>query len=63
MTQETFTALTVAANHFLDLYKDDLNEADAQTINNTMHEWWGATCDQYEGLEYEDVKKAILSKL
>lgn len=52
-----------AANHFLELYKDDLTNADAQVAENTIHEWWGMTEDQYEGVEYEDIKEAIMKEL
>lgn len=52
-----------AAKHFLDLYKEDLTNADEQVAKNTIHEWWGQTEDQYPGAEYEDVESAILSKL
>lgn len=51
--------LLKAANHFLDLYADEKDSITPDSI----HEWWCATEDQYEGIEYEDVKKEILSKL
>jgi hypothetical protein len=57
------TQVEKAAAHFLDLYQDDLTAPDESVAKNTIHEWWGMTQDQYEGVCYEDVKKEILSKL
>ncbi len=51
--------LEKAAKHFLDLYADEIESVTPDTI----HEWWGMTEDQYEGVEYEELEEKILSQL
>jgi hypothetical protein len=53
------SALERATKHFLDLYADEKESITPDTI----HEWWGMTEEQYDGVDYEELKEKILSQL
>lgn len=57
--------ITAAATQFLELYRDELKEIEANRdrILNTAHEWWVATRDQYsDDVDYEAIEAAILEQ-
>lgn len=58
-TMTTTTQSQLAANHFLDLYADEIKAKESISAD-MIYEWWGQTKDQYPSAEYEEVEKAIL---
>lgn len=46
-----------AADHFNDLYKEEI-EAGKMT-SDTIHEWWNMTKDQYPDTNLSDVEREI----
>lgn len=47
--------IEIAANHFLDLYSDEI-KANEKITGSMIHEWWGMTVDQYSELEDDDLE-------
>lgn len=57
----TTTHVQAAANHFIDLYADEIKAG--EVTEDCIYEWWTQTKDQYEGVDYDDVESAILEKI
>lgn len=58
---EKAEAVNKAANHFLDLYADEIKEDPDQISRDMVFEWWVATKDQYPGVKELDVEKVIFN--
>ena len=53
MTTKT-SQIEKAANHFVELYSDEIKGGEEIT-GNAIHEWWDMTVDQYSFLDREDL--------
>ncbi|OZI05105.1 hypothetical protein BWI93_27210, partial [Siphonobacter sp. BAB-5385] len=43
-----------AADHFIELYAEEIKNN--ELTEDTLHKWWTQTRDQYEDVDYDDVK-------